>query len=78
MIAVDMPAICSEQRYRKRGKEDQDDDNKTKEDKKECKQRTNKDCLVKSSFGRKRQSTNSRVQIFSLRNFNLHFDQIKD
>ncbi len=34
----------------------------------------NKDCLIKPLFGRKRQSTNSRVQIFSLRNFNLHLD----
>lgn len=38
----------------------------------------NEDFLVKPLFGRKRQSTHSRVQIFSLRNFSLHFDQIKE
>ena len=38
----------------------------------------NKDCLVKPLFGRKRQSIMSRAQIFSLRNFSLHFDQIKE
>lgn len=38
----------------------------------------NKDCLIKPLFGRKRQSNNSRVQIFSLRNFKLHLDQIRE
>ena len=38
----------------------------------------NKDCLVKPLFGRKRQSIMSRFQIFALRKFSLHFDQIKE
>ena len=38
----------------------------------------NKDCLIKPLFGRQRQSNNSKVQIFSLRNFKLHLDQIRE
>lgn len=38
----------------------------------------NKDCLIKPLFGRQRQSNNSKVRIFSLRNFKLHLDQIRE
>ena len=38
----------------------------------------NRDCLVRPLLGRVRQSAGSRLNIFSLRNFKLHFDQIKD
>lgn len=38
----------------------------------------NKDCLLRPLLGRKRQSTSSKLNSFSLRNFKLHFDQIKE
>ena len=38
----------------------------------------NKDCLLRPLLGRKRQSSGSRLNIFSLRNFKLHLDQIQE
>ena len=38
----------------------------------------NGDCLVRPLLGRPRQSSASRLKNFSLRNFKLHLDQIKD
>ena len=38
----------------------------------------NRDCLVRPLLGRIRQGSASRLNIFSLRNFKLHLDQIKD
>lgn len=38
----------------------------------------NKDCLLRPLLGRKRQSAQSRLSIFSLRNFKLHLDQIEE
>lgn len=38
----------------------------------------NQDCLVRTLLGRIRQSSASRLNFFSLRNFKLHLDQIKD
>ena len=37
----------------------------------------NQDCLVRPLLGRSRQSSASKLNIFSLRNFKLHYDQIK-
>ena len=38
----------------------------------------NKDCLLRPLLGRKRQSAGSKLNIFSLRNFKLHLDQIEE
>ena len=38
----------------------------------------NRDCLIRPLFGRTRQSSASKLNVFSLRNFKLHLDQIKD
>lgn len=37
----------------------------------------NKDCLLRPILGRKRQSSGSKLNVFSLRNFKLHLDQIQ-
>ena len=38
----------------------------------------NKDCLVRPLLGRRRHSTTSKLNSFSLRNFKLHLDQVEE
>ncbi|KAL8689393.1 MAG: hypothetical protein Q9218_004930 [Villophora microphyllina] len=42
------------------------------------KYQANKDCLLRPLLGRQRQSSQSVLSIFSLRNFKLHIDQVRD